>query len=183
MILLLLVWLIRGGPLNLPTFNTLREQKGIVGAGANGLNCAQRGKPVVNRPRLLQKEAKWTLGDLNPRPSGCKPDALPTELSAPRGCPYGHFLLSVSLSVFKRNRWLRFDRVPRQHLNTEYQELTQVGAHSLGQLLAKMQSPTCCRLHVEQQRAILPMFWIQSLEQSRKSVCIAQVRKHCLAFP
>ena len=24
----------------------------------------------------------WTLGDLNPRPSGCKPDALPTELSA-----------------------------------------------------------------------------------------------------
>ena len=38
----------------------------------------------------------WTLGDLNPRPSGCKPDALPTELSAPYSRPCGHFLLSVS---------------------------------------------------------------------------------------
>ena len=28
------------------------------------------------------KMGEWTLGDLNPRPSGCKPDALPTELSA-----------------------------------------------------------------------------------------------------
>ena len=25
----------------------------------------------------------WTLGDLNPRPLGCKPSALPAELSAP----------------------------------------------------------------------------------------------------
>ena len=24
----------------------------------------------------------WTLGDLNPRPSGCKPDDLPADLSA-----------------------------------------------------------------------------------------------------
>ena len=31
-------------------------------AGANGLNCAQRGKPVAKRTRFLQKEAKWTLG-------------------------------------------------------------------------------------------------------------------------
>ena len=48
-----------------------------------------------NLPKLLNRiiscqnnncntanELKWTLGDLNPRPSGCKPDALPTELSA-----------------------------------------------------------------------------------------------------
>ena len=34
----------------------------MVDAGANGLNYAQRGKPVAKRPRFLQKEAKWTLG-------------------------------------------------------------------------------------------------------------------------
>ena len=34
----------------------------MVDAGANGLNYAQRGKPVTKRPRFLQKEAKWTLG-------------------------------------------------------------------------------------------------------------------------
>ena len=69
-------------------------------AGGNGLNYAQRGKPVVKRLRLLQKEAKWTLGDLNPRPSGCKPDALPTELSAPRSRGGETLsLLSVHLST------------------------------------------------------------------------------------
>ena len=31
---------------------------------------------------LWTLRGEWTLGDLNPRPSGCKPDALPTELSA-----------------------------------------------------------------------------------------------------
>ena len=57
-------------------------RRGKVDAGANGLDRAQRGKPVTKRPRQQREEAKWTLGDLNPRPSGCKPDALPTELSA-----------------------------------------------------------------------------------------------------
>ena len=35
-----------------------------------------------NIPLDIKQRYKWTLGDLNPRPSGCKPDALPTELSA-----------------------------------------------------------------------------------------------------
>ena len=36
-----------------------------------------------NKPAHCEAERGWwTLGDLNPRPSGCKPDALPTELSA-----------------------------------------------------------------------------------------------------
>ena len=60
----------------------LLANRGKVDAGANGLDRAQRGKPVAKRPRQQREEAKWTLGDLNPRPSGCKPDALPTELSA-----------------------------------------------------------------------------------------------------
>ena len=68
-------------------------------AGGNGLNYAQRGKPVVKLPRLLQKEAKWTLGDLNPRPSGCKPDALPTELSALVVVAVSLSLLSLHLST------------------------------------------------------------------------------------
>ncbi len=39
----------------------------------------------ASKPHGVQTLLKgwWTLGDLNPRPSGCKPDALPTELSAP----------------------------------------------------------------------------------------------------
>ena len=47
----------------------------VVDAGANGLNYAQRGKPVAKRPRFLQKEAKWTLGSRTglqlPLNSGC----------------------------------------------------------------------------------------------------------------
>ena len=39
----------------------------------------------------------WTLGDLNPRPSGCKPDALPTELSALVIRAVGLSLLSLHL--------------------------------------------------------------------------------------
>ena len=41
----------------------------------------------------------WTLGDLNPRPSGCKPDALPTELSALVVVAVSLSLLSLHLST------------------------------------------------------------------------------------
>ena len=38
---------------------------------------------------------KWTLWDLNPRPLGCKPSALPAELSAPLSDRVGFSLLRI----------------------------------------------------------------------------------------
>ena len=49
------------------------------------------------RHAIFSQKAVWTLGDLNPRPSGCKPDALPTELSALVIRAVCHSLLSLHL--------------------------------------------------------------------------------------
>ena len=76
---------------------TARPKRGSGRWGQRAELCAA--KPVVKRPRLLQKEAKWTLGDLNPRPSGCKPDALPTELSALVSRAVSLSLLSLHLPM------------------------------------------------------------------------------------
>ena len=74
---------------------------------------------MVKRPRLLQKEAKWTLGDLNPRPSGCKPDALPTELSAP-DLPVGR---------------LHIIPVEAKHLAEDVRTLPVYAVHSMSEMI------------------------------------------------
>ena len=55
----------------------------MVDAGPTGWTERSEGSLWQSDHVSKRKEAKWTLGDLNPRPSGCKPDALPAELSAP----------------------------------------------------------------------------------------------------
>ena len=55
---------------------------------------------------MLNSRRWWTLGDLNPRPSGCKPDALPTELSALVFRAVSLSLLSLHLHG-QANEWER----------------------------------------------------------------------------
>ena len=45
---------------------------------AEGLDANERNKASVNGNVLDVEGTWWTLGDLNPRPPGCKPGALPS---------------------------------------------------------------------------------------------------------
>ena len=46
--------------------------------GEVGFRASTTGLTAVQRKGILGAEGTWwTLGDLNPRPSGCKPDDLP----------------------------------------------------------------------------------------------------------
>ena len=63
-----------------------------------GVQTQRRRVFLTTKPAHCEaKKGWWTLGDLNPRPSGCKPDALPTELSALVARAVGHSLLSLHL--------------------------------------------------------------------------------------
>ena len=60
----------------------------------------------------------WTLGDLNPRPSGCKPDALPTELSALVVVAVSLSLLSLHLTTAEESDAVNRCITVRTYANT-----------------------------------------------------------------
>ena len=47
-----------------------------------GVQTQRRRRSTTKNRTLRGQKGMVDAGDLNPRPSGCKPDALPTELSA-----------------------------------------------------------------------------------------------------